>query len=119
MVLDDDNPILRLVFQKGQNEIQNFIIDSFHFELLQVLNDSCVYRVRLGNYSTIMFFLDVDADSRCDYRSNVEFVHFVWNNFEPFSVRIFAITFLRSVNVPAPLNISVALPSKTRLLYLK
>ena len=56
LVLDDDHPIIRLIFQKSENEIQNFIVGSFHFEILQVLNDSCVYRVRLGNFSAIVYF---------------------------------------------------------------
>ena len=37
MVLDDGHTIVRLIFHKGQNEIQNFIIGSFHFKRLQVL----------------------------------------------------------------------------------
>jgi hypothetical protein len=69
-----------LIFKKGQNEIQNYIIVSFHSELLQVLNDSCIYRVRYGNFSMIMFPFAVDADSLCDYGSNVDFVHFLWDN---------------------------------------
>ena len=70
-------------------------------------------------FSTIMFFLDVDPDSRCDYRSKVDFVHFIWDKFERFSIRKFAITIIRSDNVPAPLNLPVALPCSTRLLYFK
>jgi len=66
-----------------------------------------------------MFFLGVGADSCCDYRLNVHFVQFIWDNFERFSIRKFAIIILPSDNVPAPLNLSVALPSSTRLLYLK
>jgi hypothetical protein len=63
MVLDD-HPIIRLIFQKSQNEIQSFIIGSFHFVLLQVLNDSFIYCVGLGSFIAIIFFLGVDADSR-------------------------------------------------------
>ena len=119
MNLNDAHSIVRLILKKCQNEIQNFIIGSFHFELLKVLNDSCVYRVRLGNFGANMFFLGVGADSRCDYCLNVDFVHFIWDNFERFSIRKFGIIILSSDNVPAPLNLSVALPSSTRLLYLK
>jgi hypothetical protein len=35
MILDDYHPIVRLIFQMGPHEIQNFIIGFFHFELLQ------------------------------------------------------------------------------------
>ena len=56
---------------------------------------------------------------RIDYRSNVDFVHFIWDNFEWFSTRKFAITILPSDNIAAPLNLSSALPSSTKLFYLK
>ena len=55
MILDD-NPIIRLIFQKVPNVIQDFIIGFFHFELLQTLHYRCIYRVRLGNFNAIMFF---------------------------------------------------------------
>jgi hypothetical protein len=61
-----------------------------------------------------MCFVGINAASRCDYRSNVGFVHFVWDNFERFSTRKFAINILPSDNVPAPLNLSVALPSSNK-----
>ena len=76
MILDD-HPIIRLIFQKGPNVIQNFIIVFFDFELLQTHNDSCIYRARVGRFNAIMFSVGIDADSRCDYRSSVDFVHFV------------------------------------------
>ena len=97
MVLDN-HPILKLIFQKYGVEIQNFFIGTFHSELLEALNDMCVYRVRLDNFSMTMSFFGIDADSRCDYRSNVDFVHFMWHNFERFSVRKTAITILPSDN---------------------
>ena len=118
MILDD-HTIISLVFQKVPNIIQEYIIVLFYFQILQTFNGSCFYRVRLGNFNEIMFFVGIDADSRCNYRSNVYFVHFVWANFERISTRKFAITILPSDNVTAPLNLSFALPSNTRLVYLK
>jgi len=100
MVLDDYHPIIRLIFQMGPHEIQHFIIGFFHFELLQTHQDTCIYRVRYGYFNAIMCFVGVDADSRCNYRSNVDFVHFIWDNFERFSNRKFAITILPSNNAP-------------------
>ena len=118
-IILDDNPIIHLFFQRGPNIIQEFIIGLFYFQLLETLNDSCIYRVRLGHFNAIMFFVVIDAYLRCDYRSNFEFVRFIWDNFELFSTKKFAITLLPSDNVPAPLNLSFALPSNTRLVYLK
>jgi len=74
--------------------------------------------VRFGTFSTIYCFIGIDTASRCDYRSNVDFVHFIWDNFEQFSTRKFAIIILPSENVAAPLNLTSALPASTKLVYL-
>jgi len=103
----------------GPHVIQNFIIGFFHFEHLQSQHDTCFYRVRLGPFNAILCLIGIDADSRCNYSSNVDFVHFIWDHFERFPNRKFAITILPSHKVPAPLNLSSALPSSTKLVYLK
>jgi len=118
MILDNHG-IIRLIFQKGPNVIEDFIIGFYYFEILQTLHDTCIYRVRLGNFNTIIFFVGIDADSLCDYRSNIDFVYFIWFNFVQFSTRKIAINILPSDNVPPPLNLYFALPSTTKLLYLK
>jgi hypothetical protein len=103
----------------GPNVIQHFIIGYFHFEHLQTLQDICTYRVRFGPFSTVFCLIGIDAASRCVYRSDVDFVHFIWDHFERFSTRKFAITLLPSDNVAAPLNRYSALPATTKLVYLK
>jgi len=109
MVLDD-RPIIRLIFQKGQAVIENFNICSFQFELMQVLKDSCIYRMRNGDFGMPVFFYG-DADSRFDYRSNVGFVHFIWDKFERFSIRKLAITILPSDDAPTPPRLKLYLPT--------
>jgi len=119
MVLDDHHPIVCLLFQMGANVIQHFINGHFHFEHLQTLRDTCIYRVRLGPFNTIFCFIGIDAASRCDYRSKVDFVHFIWDTFERFSARIFAVSILPSDNAATPLNLSSASPANTKFVYLK
>jgi len=85
---------------------------------MQVVKDSCTYRVREGGFDIIVFFYGIEADSRSDYRSNVDFAHFIWDNFERFSIRKLAITILPSDDAPTPPRLFVTLPSNTRLLYL-
>ena len=81
MVFHYYHPNIRLNFEMGLHEIQHFIMGFFHFELLQTHQDTCIYRVSCGYFNTIVCFVGVDTDSRCNYRSNVDFVHFVWENF--------------------------------------
>jgi len=59
-------------------------------------------------------FYGVDADSRCDYRSIVDFVRFVWEHFERYPIRKLATTFLPLDNAPTLLRLE-----DTRLLHLK
>jgi len=114
IILDDHHPTIRLIFQNGENVIPNFEIGSFLFELLQALIDSCVYRVRSGDFDTKVIFYGIDAETLYNYRSNVDFVHFVWEHFERFPLRKFAITILPRDNAPTPFRLE-----GTRLLYLK
>ena len=113
-IILDDHPNIRLIFQKGVKLIPNFELESFHFTLIQALNESCVYHVGCGNFKIIMNIFCVDADSRCDYRSNVDFVHFVWEHYERYPIKKFAITILLRDNAPIPLRLE-----GTRLLFLK
>jgi len=99
-MIADEHRTIRLIYQKFQNVIQNFNIGSFQFEFVQVFNDSCIYHVRSGDFGIIVKLYGVDADSRCDYRSNVDFVHFVWEHFERYPIRKFAITVLPLDNAP-------------------
>ena len=59
-IILDDYPIIRLIFQKGESIIQNFNIGSFQFDLMQMLNESCIYRVRNENFNMLMFFYGID-----------------------------------------------------------
>ena len=65
-------------------------------------------------------FFGIDADSRCDYRSNVDFAHFIWQTFDRFSICRYAITIFPTdddaTNPPTGFGASL---SDTKLLFLK
>ena len=117
MILDDDHPIIHLIYQKGPNVIQHFIIGFFHFELLQRHRDSCIYRVRLGNFNVIMYFVSMQTRVVTSAQTSISYILF--GIILSGTLRKFAITILPSDNIHAPLNLSSALPSNTKLLYLK
>jgi len=116
IILNDHHPNIRLIFQKSENLIPHFQIGSFQFELFQELDDCCAYHVRCGNFKIIIKVYGVDEDDSlfCNYRSNVDFIHFVWEIFERYPIQKFAITVLPRDNAPIPLRLE-----GTRLLYLK
>ena len=66
-----------------------------------------------------MFIYGIDTDSRCNYRSNENFVHFIWDHFERFSIRKLAITLLPTPSATTPLHLFDTLLENTRLLYLR
>jgi len=116
IILNEYHPTIRKIFQKGENLIPHFQLGSFQFELFHALNDCCTYHVRCDDFKINMKFYGVDADDSlfCDFRLNVDFVHFVWEHYERFPLKKFAITILPRDNAPVPFRLE-----DTRLLYLK
>jgi len=104
------------MFQKVENLIPHFQLGSFHFELFHALDDYCTYHVRCGDFKITINFCGVDADDSPfrDFRSNVDFVHFIWENYDKFPTQKFAITILPRDNDPVPFRLE-----DTMLLYLK
>jgi len=113
----DDRPIIRLIFQKDESRIQNFNIGSFHTDLMQMI-DSCIYGVRNENFNMLMFVYGIDTDSRCNYRSKVNLVHFIWVHFERLSIRKFEIALLPKDSA-SPHHLFDTLLEDTRLFYLR
>lgn len=73
-------PIILLIFQRGETLRENFYIGRYHFTLYQNLPNAniCRYvlrRVALEYYFT---FLGIDSVIECGTKSNVDFIHFVW-----------------------------------------
>jgi hypothetical protein len=77
-----DAPLLNLIFQRGE-EFDIFQVDEFRFILVNEQSDFGIftYRVSSGDYfSVLLFCFGVDVSRNCGPRSNVDFVHFVWEN---------------------------------------
>jgi hypothetical protein len=104
-----DNPLLKLIFQIGENPPAIFHVGPFEFALLQNVGtgDVCQYHIRLGDDTMIVTCIGIESAS-CGVYCNVDFFHFVWENSNVFCFRRRALTFL-----PTPGN------SKSRLLCLR
>ena len=116
-----DTPLVRLIFQRGPDTIQNFSIKAFGFMLMQSVpeEDIFVYHVTNGYFCMLIFFLGVDTSCGCDYCSSMDFVHLIWENLERFSIKKYAITLLPSKDAPTPPRLPYTSPTNTRLLCLK
>ena len=84
-----DHPVIHLIFQRGPTIIQNFHIESFSFGLVQFVpaDDIHIYHVSNDDFCMLMLFLSIHISSCCDYRSNVDFVHFIWQLLERISMK--------------------------------
>ena len=105
-----DTPVLNLIFQRGPDYIRKFTINEFKFLLVgvQPSRDIFHYLVSHDDFCMVFVVLGVDTTRPCGLLSNVDFVHFIWNNFSWFNYRKYATTLLPS----GP-------PSLPRLLCLK
>jgi hypothetical protein len=92
-----DNHFVNLFLQKGPIDIEDFYFDEFHFRLVDKdpLPDSC-YNFSKGDFKTKLNVIGIDTSSPCFPFSNVDFVHFIWQNFEQFTLKIYSITSLPS-----------------------
>ena len=115
-ILNEYHPTLRKIFQICEILIPHFQLGSFQFQLFHVLDDFGSYHMRCDDFEITVKFYGVDADDSlfCDFRSNVDFVHFVWENYDKFPIQKFAITILPQDNAPVPFCLE-----DTRMLYLK
>ena len=92
-----DAEILNLLFQRGPATFTEFYLIDFHFSLIMVDEAHLVmYRVTCGDGFN-MAFACYGVDSRsCSPDSNLDFVHFIWRNFERFNFHKNAITLIPS-----------------------
>ena len=76
-----DHHILDLIFQRFPMVIEIFYLDSFKFQFLHTLPESFVFNYMVtdldNNFSLMISFFGVTSRARCNYRSNVNLVHFI------------------------------------------
>ena len=85
-----DNPFVNPFLQKGPMDIEHSYFDEFLFRLVDTdpLLDSCCYYNSKGDFSTKLNVIGIDT-SPSGSSSNVDFVHFIWQNFERFNLKKF------------------------------
>ena len=122
-VVLDDSPLVKFIFHKTPEISETFSFQSFQFRLIEKTGDVCQYELTFdddADFFMLTTFYGIDADSCCDYRSNVDFAHFIWQNFDRFSICRHAITILLTdddaTNPPTGFDASL---SDTKLLFLK
>jgi hypothetical protein len=80
---DETNYILRTVFQRYDDYITDFKLNGFRFRLLGVgreMKDVARYRVSYGGINMNFLFVGIDITTFCNPLSNLDFVHYFWDN---------------------------------------
>jgi hypothetical protein len=113
IALQEGHELLDIIFQKYPL-IENFYLNDFYFQLLDYNPDSdiFVYRVSADDFNISLIIIGVDTVSPCGPRSNVDFVHFIWQNFERFAFKKYSITL-----VPPSIDDGVNDPTLSFLKY--
>jgi hypothetical protein len=114
--------ITRLRFQRIESP--TFYYFYFTCELLNSApdDDLYIYKVTRDDFSMKVFVFGVDVYKNCGPLSNVDFIYFVWQNFERISSKQYAITLIpsdiNSLSTP-PRLLDLTSLSTPRLLCLK
>ena len=90
-----DSPVQNLLFQTV-GDAESFTLEGFEFDVLdhQVTDDIVIYDLTYGEFRTRLHVLGIDSVRPCGPESNVDFVHFVWDNRKDLSCLNYAITVL-------------------------
>jgi hypothetical protein len=110
-----DAPLLNLIFERG-GELDTFQVDEFRLMLVHSQSELDIYTYRVSSgddFSVLLFCFGVDASRICGPRSNVDFVHFMWENFERFNFRKYSLalvppSFLRFCLIPSLQPVSLS-----------
>ena len=97
-IVISDHPLLKLIFQRYPMVMEVFYFNSFKFQFLHNLSESFVFNYMIKDFDTgfsiMISFFGIPSRAPCNYRSNVDLVHFIWDEFEVFSLKKRAITIL-------------------------
>jgi hypothetical protein len=103
-IASHDNPILKTILQRHDDYIEQFNIDEIEFLLIGFKPgyDVFQYVVSCENFSMIFLIIGIDTSRPCNPLSNVDFVHFIRDNYRRFNFKKYAITLLPSTTLLLP-----------------
>jgi hypothetical protein len=98
VIIEDDFPIIRLLLQRFADPVVQFQFGSVEFHLIQIEHeDICRYRVYIQNCAFTLIVVAIDTVHSTGTFGNVDFVHFVWENFDHFGFRRHSITLIPDI----------------------
>jgi hypothetical protein len=97
-----ENPPLKTIFKKYDDYMPSFNINEFKFVLIDIKPGYDVFRyvVSCENFNMVFLLIGVDVTRFCDPLSNVDLVHFIWDNYRRFTFKKYAITVIPTSTTP-------------------
>jgi len=88
---------VRRIFRQEPDPLDNFYIHGFLFEFSGVDDDEDIYyyNISCGDFRMSFVFYGIDTTDNCDPSSNLDFVQFIWQNYERFNFAKYSLTLVR------------------------
>lgn len=92
-----DSPLIRCIFRKNSDPPSSFYIHNYLFEFMQRGSDEDIlfYTVSCDDFRMRFTIYGIDASTNCDTYSNLDFINFIWDNFDRFHFVRYALTLVR------------------------
>jgi len=89
-----DSAFLRLIFRQHPDPLDNFYIHGFLFVFLEADDEDIYYDISCGEFNMTFAFAKIETTGNCNPFSNLDFVHFIWTNYERFTFGKYCLTFI-------------------------
>ena len=91
-----DSAFLRLLFRQHPDPLENFCIHVFLFVFLEADDEEDIfyYDISCGEFNMTFVLAKIETTGNCNPSSNLDFVHFIWTNYERFTFGKYCLTFI-------------------------
>jgi hypothetical protein len=77
--------LLRRIFRQDPDPLDNFYIYGFLLEYVDVEDEDIFYYISCDDIRMTFVYYMTDTTTNCDNSSNLDFVRFIWRNYERFN----------------------------------
>jgi len=92
----NNSPFLQLLFWLSPEPIDIFYFKEFLFVFLQADDEEDIlyYNISRGQFDMTIAIVRIETTGYCEPSSNLDFVHFIWSNYERFTFAKYCLTFI-------------------------
>jgi len=92
-----DSPLPCRIFRQDPDPLDNFHTHGFLFEFAGADDNGDIfyYDISCDDFRMTFLFYSIDSTANCDTSSHLEFIRFIWLNYECFNFVNYSMTFVR------------------------